>query len=351
VPFAVTSPRDTKAADGRAVSCRPFQRGSTDAGGRGLTVSDVLGRGPTADAHSPRPSVLSQIPYGRQVPVRALRVGHRWRRSAVRRPTLGCGRGPAPKGGHRRGTGRAVDSQGAPVASLAARCSRRARAGRRSPPCLMDSTASRLRTWSTRPMKVRTGASRGAGRAAHRRPGASRGAGCAGCRSPDLHVRLAAVERRLELGRPEGDLAGLTTNQLGRHDVAPTYPERAALPGSPSDGAVTPDDVRATTGRRPVRPSADKATAYRRRLDHPGGGAWAFDSAGGGNSPPKPTRSTPDTRPSRQPRRWRPGGDSSSGSDADRRKSVWSIWFGVHQRHLRDDLPTSIYDPTHAQVN
>ncbi len=138
---------------------------------------------------------------------------------------------------------------------------------------------------------------------------------------------------------------GLTTNQLAAIMVAPTYPET----GASGTAAPSPMTLSRWDTQSALYAFGDKATPYQRAFWHPGVGAWAFDSAGGWNltaAEAMNTNSAAQQAAQTMAQRW----CSSSGADAARRASVWSIWYGCNGG-VCENIYNTIYDPVTLKVS
>jgi hypothetical protein len=138
---------------------------------------------------------------------------------------------------------------------------------------------------------------------------------------------------------------GLTTNQLAAIMLAPTYPETGA------SGAAAPSPMtlsRYDTGAGLYAFGAS-STIYQKAFWHPGVGAWAFDSAGGWNLSGADAMST-DTAARQAATTMAARWCSSSGTDAQRRKAVWSIWLGCTSG-VCETIYNAIYSETTLNVN
>lgn len=146
-------------------------------------------------------------------------------------------------------------------------------------------------------------------------------------------------------GQYRPSACGLTTNQLAAIMVAPTYPETGASgPSAPSPMTLSRYDTQSA-----LYPFGDRATVYPRAFWHPGVGAWAFDSAGGWNltaAEAMNTSSSAQQAAQTMAQRW----CASSGTDAARRASVWSIWYGCNGG-VCENIYATIYDPVTLKVS
>ena len=138
---------------------------------------------------------------------------------------------------------------------------------------------------------------------------------------------------------------GLTTNQLAAMMIAPTYPEA----GASASTAPSPMTLSRYDTGSGLYAFGNPATIYQKAFWHPGVGAWAFDSAGGWNLTAADAMNT-DTATRQAATTMTARWCNSSGTDAQRRKSVWSIWFGCTSG-ICETIYNAIYDPTTLKVN
>ncbi|MEI7593279.1 MAG: hypothetical protein WCK41_08690 [Actinomycetes bacterium] len=142
-----------------------------------------------------------------------------------------------------------------------------------------------------------------------------------------------------------GSACGLTTNQLASIMLAPTYPETGAS-GLAAPSPMTLSRYDTSAG---LYAFGSKSTVYPKAFWHPGVGAWAFDSAGGwklSGAQAMSTDSAAQQAATTIASRW----CTSTGTDAERRASVWGMWFGCNSG-VCETIYNAIYDPTTLHVN
>jgi hypothetical protein len=138
---------------------------------------------------------------------------------------------------------------------------------------------------------------------------------------------------------------GLTTNQLAAMMIAPGYPETGA------SGLAAPSPMtlsRYDTGSG-LYAFGNPSTPYQKAFWHPGVGEWAFDSAGFWNLSGADAINT-DTAAHQAATTMAARWCNSSGTDAQRRQSVWSIWYGCTSG-VCETIYNAVFDPTALKIN